>query len=256
MDENNAIIDYKKLFDTDKKKADAFDRIAKIYYFNNFGTFNKSEMDLLMFDIYLEQSIINNKFNNNLLNYNAVSDYKMARNLGITPQRIRNLKIKKQYVYPVKFDWKESLANILNDNKNIHIVDNKTIKINIPDPNLFLAIQEEIEAEGGYLDIQLNSRLLSVPIDNFMIIVKLIFKKDEYDKICEKVIEKYNTINKENKIKKGLATTKQITSIVKDITGSINDITGSINDIVSVVTPNKIIKTAISNLISVFINIR
>ena len=159
------------------------------------------------------------------------------------------LKSKKQYVYPVKFDWKESLANILNDNKNIHIVDNKTIKINIPDPNLFLAIQEEIEAEGGYLDIQLNSRLLSVPIDNFMIIVKLIFEKDEYDKICEKVIEKYNSINKENKIEKGLATTKQITSIVKDITGSINDI-------VSVVTPNKIIKTAISNLISVFINIR
>lgn len=249
MDENNANIDFKKLFDTDKKKADAFDRIAEKYYFNNFGTFSKSEIDLLMFDIYLEQSIINNKLNTNLVNYNAVSDYKMARNLGITPQRIRNLKIKKQYVYPVKFDWKESLANILNDDKNIHIVDNKTIKINIPDPNLFLAIQEEIEAEGGYLDIQLNSRLLSVPIDNFMIIVKLIFEEDEYDKICEKVIEKYNSINKENKIEKGLATTKQITSIVKDITGSINDI-------VSVVTPNKIIKTAISNLISAFINIR
>lgn len=244
MDENNANIDFKKLFDTDKKKADAFDRIAEKYYFNNFGTFSKSEIDLLMFDIYLEQSIINNKLNDDLVDYNAVSDYKMARNLGITPQRIRNLKVKKQYVYPVKFDWKESLANILNDDKNIHIVDNKTIKINIPDPNLFLAIQEEIEAEGGYLDIQLNSRLLSVPIDNFMIILKLISREDEYDKICEKVIEKYNSINKENKIKKGLATTKQITSIVKDITGSINDI-------VSVVMPNKIIETAISNLISV-----
>ncbi len=244
MDENNANIDFKKLFDTDKKKADAFDRIAEKYYFNNFGTFSKSEIDLLMFDIYLEQSIINNKLNDDLVDYNAVSDYKMARNLGITPQRIRNLKVKKQYVYPVKFDWKESLANILNDDKNIHIVDNKTIKINIPDSNLFLAIQEEIEAEGGYLDIQLNSRLLSVPIDNFMIILKLISREDEYDKICEKVIEKYNSINKENKIKKGLATTKQITSIVKDITGSINDI-------VSVVMPNKIIETAISNLISV-----
>lgn len=245
MDENNANIDFKKLFNTDKKKADAFDRIAEKYYFNNFGTFSKSEIDLLMFDIYLEQSIINNKLNTNLVDYNAVSDYKMARNLGITPQRIRNLKVKKQYVYPVKFDWKESLANILNDDKNIHIVDNKTIKINIPDPNLFLAIQEEIEAEGGYLDIQLNSRLLSVPIDNFMIIVKLISREDEYDKICEKVIEKYNSINKENKIEKGLATTKQITSIVKDITGSINDI-------VSVVTSNNIIINAISNIISIF----
>lgn len=245
MDENNANIDFKKLFDTDKKKADAFDRIAEKYYFNNFGTFSKSEIDLLMFDIYLEQSIINNKLNDDLVDYNAVSDYKMARNLGITPQRIRNLKVKKQYVYPVKFDWKESLANILNDYKNIHIVDNKTIKINIPDPNLFLAIQEEIEAEGGYLDIQLNSRLLSVPIDNFMIIVKLISREDEYDKICEKVIEKYNSINKENKIEKGLATTKQITSIVKDITGSINDI-------VSVVTPNNIIIKAISNIFSIF----
>jgi hypothetical protein len=245
MDENNANIDFKKLFDTDKKKADAFDRIAEKYYFNNFGTFSKSEIDLLMFDIYLEQSIINNKLNDDLVDYNAVSDYKMARNLGITPQRIRNLKVKKQYVYPVKFDWKESLANILNDDKNIHIVDNKIIKINIPDPNLFLAIQEEIEAEGGYLDIQLNSRLLSVPIDNFMIIVKLISREDEYDKICEKVIEKYNSINKENKIEKGLATTKQITSIVKDITGSINDI-------VSVVTPNNIIIKAISNIFSIF----
>lgn len=83
MDEKNAIIDYEKLFNTDKKKADAFDRIAKIYYFNNFGTFNKSEMDLLMFDIYLEQSIINNKLNDNLLNYNAVSDYKMQEILEL-----------------------------------------------------------------------------------------------------------------------------------------------------------------------------
>lgn len=245
MDENNAIIDYEKLFDTDKKKADAFDRIAEIYYFNNFGTFNKSEMDLLMFDIYLEQSIKNNKLNDNLLNYNAVSDYKMARNLGITPQRIRNLKIKKQYVYPVKFDWKDSLANILNDEKNIHIVDNKTIKINIPDPNLFLAIQEEIEAEGGYLDIQLNSRLLSVPIDNFMIIIKLICGKDEYGEICEKIIDKYNSIKKEDKFEKDLATTKQISSIVKDITGSVSDI-------VKTVTPNNIIINAILNIISIF----
>lgn len=248
MADNPNIINYDDLFGKDiEAKAEAFDRIAERFYCHNFGTLSKSDIDLLMFDILLERCIEECHKDDYLIDYNSVSDYKLARTLGITPQRVRNLKIKKEYVYPTDhFDWKKSFAKIIENEKNVHIVDNKTIKINIPDPNLFLAIQEEIEAEGGYLDIQLNSRLLSVPIDNFMIIIKLICEKEDFDKVCENIIEKYNSINEENKIEKRLLTAKQITSIIKDITGSINDVTNFISSLM----PSNIIANAFSNLIN------
>lgn len=45
---------YKELFDSDAKEK-AFDKIAERYYFSNFGTASKSDMDVLLFSIYLEQ---------------------------------------------------------------------------------------------------------------------------------------------------------------------------------------------------------
>ena len=79
-----------------QKKADAFDRIAKLFYFRNFGTANKSDIELLMFDFLLNVLIENNTDNDNVLDYNECSDYYIAKLLGITQEKVRNLKVKKQ----------------------------------------------------------------------------------------------------------------------------------------------------------------
>lgn len=164
--------------------------IIKDNYFNkNFGSLSKSEVDLLMFKFYLEDLIKNNKDEDGTVNYSIISDYKIAKELGITPQRVRNLKVKKELVFPQpNFNWKDSLRRVLENENAIRIL-NGNIKVNIPDPNLFYAIQDSIEDEGGYLDIQLNTKLLSVPIDDFMNLFKLIGTEEECKEI-EKLLKK------------------------------------------------------------------
>lgn len=46
---------YNYYFPTKEEKASAFDKIAERYYFANFGTMSKSDLETLLFSIYLEQ---------------------------------------------------------------------------------------------------------------------------------------------------------------------------------------------------------
>ena len=46
---------YNELFPNDAIKAKAFDEIAKQYYFCNFGTMQKSDSDVLLFSLYIDQ---------------------------------------------------------------------------------------------------------------------------------------------------------------------------------------------------------
>lgn len=197
--------------------------IIKDNYFNkNFGSLSKSEIDLLMFKFYIEDLIKNNKDEDGTVNYSIISDYKIAKELGITPQRVRNLKVKKELVFPQSdFNWKDSLRRVLENENAIRIL-NGNIKVNIPDPNLFYAIQDYIEDEGGYLDIQLNTKLLSVPIEDFMTLFKLIGTEEECKEI-EKTIEKeYKKINKSNETT--LSKIQMISAIVSSSASAVADI--------------------------------
>ncbi len=99
---------------TTEKKAAAFESIAKLYYNRNFGTATKSDIDLLMFKIYMEAAIENHLNPDNSIDYSACSDYKMGIVLGISPTKVRNLKLKKELIYPQEnFDWKVSLRHII-----------------------------------------------------------------------------------------------------------------------------------------------
>lgn len=149
-----------------EQKASAFDRIANEYYNANFGQLSKSDMELLMFDIYISNVINNPKYDNGTIDYNECSDYKISKDLGITQQRVNNLKIKKQLRYPIDFDWKASLAGLM---KNARYDKNaQKISLNIPDPNLFLEIQNFLEEKGAFIDIQLNRKILQMRAEYFV----------------------------------------------------------------------------------------
>ncbi len=155
---NNA--KYQELFNDEKSKSKAFDLIAQQYYFGNFGTMQKSDFDVLMFSIYLERILEQSEED-----MNAYSDYELSKLLGITQSRVSTLKVKKQLKYPYAgFDWKRSFQRV---SKNARY-ENGKIKIHIPDKNLFLELQNAIEKEGGYVEIQLNSKLLQVSPEYFV----------------------------------------------------------------------------------------
>ena len=121
-----------------------------------------------------------------------ITDYKISRDLGITQQRVRNLRIKENLVYPISFDWKKELANCIRNAK----YEEPNMVIDIPDPNVMIEIRNYLEEHGQYSDIRLNSRLLTVRVDFFPDLALEI----ENDTTKEKIIKNLkNMIKKEKK---------------------------------------------------------
>lgn len=145
---------YEKLFSDNEKKAEAFDKIAEKYYSCNFGTMSKSEMDLLMFSEYLDR--LRDISGNNM---NAYSDYELSKQLGITQSRVSSLKERKELIYPYEeSNWIMSLCQITQYAR----YDNEMIVLPINDKNLYLEIKNAIEKKGGYVEVQLNSKVLKI----------------------------------------------------------------------------------------------
>lgn len=175
---------YDELFPDSESKAEAFDLIAQNYYFGNFGTMQKSDFDVLMFSIYLERILDRSEKGKIQKEY---SDYELSKLLGITQSRIRTLKVKKELKYPYDgFDWRESLLRIIGDVR----YENGKIKIPISDQNLFLEVKNAIEESGGYIEVQLNSKLLQISPEYFLDLMILLCDDDRQQEIKEEILKK------------------------------------------------------------------
>lgn len=173
---------------TDSDKAKAFDEIASMFFDKNFGTASKAEIDLRMFKIFIEYYIEKNK-KDDLIDYSDFSDYKLGTFLGLTPTQVRNLKLKKELKYPQPdFKWQKSFRNLLSDPTRIY-KEGDNLKINIPDPNLFNAIQDYIEDLGGYIEMSLNSKLMTIPCECAMLLVEMAADENDWVLIKEKINE-------------------------------------------------------------------
>lgn len=84
-----------KDFFTPEEKVRYFDEIASHFYVRNFGSISKSNMELLMFKFYLEKLIDSSQRKDGIADYNLCLDYRISTDLGITLQRVHNLKTKK-----------------------------------------------------------------------------------------------------------------------------------------------------------------
>ena len=190
---------YNELFPDEKVKAKAFDELAEKYYFQNFGNISKSELDVLMFSIYIEKILEKDEEN-----FNAYSDYTLSKLLGITQSKVSSLKIKKQLTYPYdKFDWKRSFERVL---KNARFERN-SIRVYIPDKNLFLELKNIIEINGGFIDTQLNSKLLKISVGDFINLLYEMAKGDnnvDIKKLENDIIAclKNNVVNDEEALNK------------------------------------------------------
>lgn len=224
-----------------QEKIDAFDRIAKHFYDMNFGSASKADIELLMFDIYMQKLIGGNTDADGVMDYVACSDYKISKKLGITQQRVRNLKIKKQLVYPNEFEWKKSLASLTNNAR----MENSMIVINIPDPNLYYEIQNFIEEKGGYIDVQLNSKLLKIRPEYFLMLCLECEEKENQNKIIKSI---------NNRLMAGEKTNKEITAdkweTVKKVGTTGMDIVSLICDVKSAFSPTNHLFTALFEFLS------
>lgn len=179
---------YESLFDTSEKKAEAFDKIAKNYYQGNFGSMQKSDVDVLMFSLFIERILDQSEDD-----MNSYSDYTLAKQLGITQSRVSNLKQKKQLQYPYeKFDWKVSLERCCKSAR----ADGGKIKINLRDINLYYELKNQIDESGGYVDTSLTRNLLIISPEDFFRLIEQIMSDDEKTQLQNQIKSKYSD-NKE-----------------------------------------------------------
>ena len=158
--------------------------------------FVEIEIELLMFSIYMDEMIGYCKTSNGTIDYSICSDYEMGKQLGITQERIRTLKVKKQARYPVEFRWQDSLLSI----KESVRYDDGINKIIIPtrDPNLYNEIRNYIEDHGGYIEIKRSGNYIQIrPEHYFMLVYEELSEADQNKcrKELEKELRKYNKGN-------------------------------------------------------------
>lgn len=184
--------EYKKRIDemfVDEAKIVAFDKIAEKFYYGNFGSTSKTDVETLMFSLYIEQILEKEK--DNMVAY---SDYSLSKALGITQSKISNLKVRKELQYPYeKFDWKKSFERI---SENFVYEDGK-IKIYIPDKNLYLELKNAIETSGGYVEVQLTNNLLQVRLPYFIDLLVAISDDQDRKKVRKALSKRLGECNNE-----------------------------------------------------------
>ena len=161
---------YNKYFPDESSKAAAFDRLANLYYFGNFGTESKSEIDLMMFSEYLDR--IYQSEGKNLIGY---SDRKLSLILGITENRVYSYKIKKELKYPSQYNWKEEFVK--NARKAEAVGDR--IRLHIDDPRLFTELNARIYELGAYNETSMTKQMLNVSAPVFIALLVEASKEDE-----------------------------------------------------------------------------
>lgn len=213
---------------SDEEKIRNFDEIVSHFYNTNFGQMSKTDMELMMFHFYLEKVIYDNKNVDNTIDYSKCSDYKISKELGITQQKVRNLKVKSQLIYPIEFDWKKSLSALIGNAR--FDKEKKKIILNIPDPNLYYEIREYIEEKGAYVETQLNSKILQIRIEYFIELM-LSFENAESKKEIIKYLKKKV---KENDKAEDIFDEKEIAkSLIKcgiELISTLNNITSMLSD--------------------------
>ncbi len=169
-----------------------FDEIAGHFFKKNFGNFSKTDMEILMFKFYLSKKKVQGGEN-----WNEYSDYRLSKELGITQQRVRNLKVKAQLIYPEEYDWKNIFAKQV-ENARWDSSANKVI-ISIPDPNLYSDIENFFEEHGAYIEKELNSKLMKLRIDNFLNLMLEIEPEEERKSVVKQLKKTFKSMNKEEK---------------------------------------------------------
>lgn len=204
---------YNEYFPDEKTKAEAFDKIAERYYYANFGTMSKSDFETLLFSIYLEQILEKHEEN-----INMYSDYTLSKLLGVPQSRISSLKVRKELLYPYeKFDWKKSFERI----SDRAIYENGRIKLFIPDRNLYLELKNAIEMSGGFIEVQLTTNLLQVPLSYFLDLLVAISEEKDRKELLENIKDVIQEKNKDIEFMEkepiGKALQKQMPKLIIDL---------------------------------------
>ncbi len=224
----------------DQDKIRLFDEIASHFYNSNFGMMSKADIELMMFRFYIEKLISENMNADGTIDYKKCSDYRISQDLGITQQKVRNLKVKNQLINPVKYDWKKAFATLITHAR----YDSQTGKVvmNIPDPNLFIEIQNFLEERGDYVEKQLNGKILQIRVQYFVELVVELEPENKRKEIIKELKKHFKTAGKED-------TLFDEKHIAKSLLETSESITFVVANICSIISPENVLGMALMKLL-------
>jgi hypothetical protein len=176
-----------------------------------------------MFSIYLEELINHNKNEDGVIDYQRCSDFEIAKELGLTSNKVRNLKVKKQQRYPVVYDWKVSLSSM---RENIRYDEHeKKIVIPIPDPNVRNEVQNFIEEKGGYIEAAWGSNAIKMRLEYLVMMFYEVLESDsDKEKFKKEIIKNL----KEHEAGNSIVSFDSKAEMINHILGIIENSTGTI----------------------------
>lgn len=230
---------------SDEEKIKQFDEIAARFFNANFGRTSKSDLELLMFHFYIDKMISSNENEDGTIDYNKCSDYKISQDLGISQQKVRNLKVNNQLVYPIYYKWEKALATLTKNAR--YDKDTKKITLNIPDPNLYIEIQNFIEEHGAYIEKQLNSKVLQIRAEYYIDLILYLESEKSRKAIIKKLKNQFKDEGKED----GVFDDK---NIGKTLIDSAVTMVSIVDTIQSIISPENCIAKALFALLTQNIN--
>ena len=161
----------------------------------NFGSISKTDLDTLMFSLYIEQIL--NKDQTDITQY---SDYTLSKLLGVPQSKISNLKVKKELSYPYpNFNWREAFSRFADR----AVYDQGRIKLYIPDKNVYLEVKNVVETMGGFVEIQLTSNLLQLRPEYFLDLMVEISDAADRNKLRKELKKEFHKKNKDIEFMEG-----------------------------------------------------
>ena len=179
---------YEKLFINNEVKATAFDKIAKKYFYGNFGTMSKSDFETLLFSEYFD--VVKENYKNSF----DYSDYELSKQLGISQSKVTNLKIRKELQYPNEKSnwWKDELLKLSKNAK----YDKGKVRLCILDKTVFLEAKNAVEKNGSFIEMTLTNNLLQLDtVDYILLMTECSDNKDEIFKLFKKELKIQNNTN-------------------------------------------------------------
>lgn len=180
--ERNVIEIESKIVQSRLSEAELFSR--------KFGTFTKTDYEILMFTMFLD-SLKGNE-----------TDYDISIALGITESKVRNLRVKSQLLYPRDINWVNELNMAITHGHYDQV--SGDITVTFSNPVVQNLIKNEIESKFGTVGLALNSKQLILPVESFIILAA--FAEKEPDTVIEELNKmlKEETKSKEKIEKKSI----------------------------------------------------
>ncbi len=156
--------------------ADAFYRLAKGYYDEDrpFGTFSKSEIDLIMFDAF-DQAF--QEFRASESGNSIVTDFDLALKLRITPSRVQTLRTKVALRGEVERDAGVLLVEALTQDR-FYVSFGKTnqecrLKLMFQDKIRQMSFVDALRKEGIYHDLSFSGIVVEMTLSGVLALLML-----------------------------------------------------------------------------------